>query len=347
MSLEFLWSLPTDEALQAGARQGVAPLRHWINAARAAEVAGFHGLLLPSGPRRPDAWLLAVTLAAHVRQIRFLVGLRPGFVLPAVAAQRAATLLQIAGPRLAFSVLAGGDSAEHRTYGDSVNHDDRFARASEYLHVLRQAWKGRGSGAGLAHQGNHYRLEGGGLHRPPTEPLPPLYIGGGTPAAERVAAEHAQVFFHWAAAPAAFAERLQRVGELAAAHGRSLRFGVRVHLVARDTEAAARAAAHAGVLAPGALQSSAADSYPEEVSPHLFTIPGWPRTSAGPAGGAILVGSHAQVAERLEALHALGVDSFILSADDALGDPLRIAEEILPLVRPAARARAALAPEER
>ncbi|KAF1050120.1 MAG: Alkanesulfonate monooxygenase [Xylophilus sp.] len=260
-----------------------------------------------------------------MRRIRFLVGLRPGFVLPAVAAQRAATLLQIAGPRLAFGVLAGTDTAEHRTYGDVVNHDDRFARAGEFLQVLAQAWKGRGAGGGFAHEGAHYRIDGGGLYRPPAEPLPPLYIGGGTPAAERVAAVHAQVYYHWAAAPAIFAARLRRVADLAAAEGRNLRFGVRAHLVARETEALARRELDR-VSFQSPRVASAAEIY-YEVSPGLWTAAG--------SGRAILVGSHAQVAARLETLHGLGADSFILSADDALDDPLRIAEEVLPLVRAA------------
>lgn len=231
MASEFIWTLPT---AQPGG------LRRWLNVARAAELAGWHALRVPSGPGLPDAWLLAARLAAELPRIRFLVDLQPGLELPAVAAQRAATLQQLTGQRLSLCLPADVDAAHGRHFGDPLNHDDRHARAAQYLQVLRQVWRGRGSGGvGQNFAGDFYRLEAGGLYRPPPEP-PLLYVGGGTPAAERLAAQHGQVAFHWAAPSPELADRVGRLRVLALQQGRALRVGCRVRLPAGRLDEVAR-----------------------------------------------------------------------------------------------------------
>ena len=319
MSAEFIWTLPTDQP---------GGLRRWVNVARAAELAGFQGLRVPSGPQRPDAWLVTARLAAELRQIRFMVELRPGLELPAVTAQRVATLHRLSGRRLELSLLLDVDAGEARSYGDAINHDDRFARATEYLQLLRQVWKGRGAGSGLQHAADFFRVEGGGLYRPLAEP-PPLYIGGATPAAERLAAQQAQAFVHWAAPTPQLAERVARVRRLALQQGRSPSFACRVHLVAEATEAQARARA-LRTVGPTPRSLHGWQRLPMELAPHL-----WLGAGGEGAGGVSLIGSYAQVAEQLDAWQALGVERFILSSNDALDDSMRIAQEVLSLRRPA------------
>jgi len=218
MASEFIWTLRTE----------AGDVRRWANEARAAELAGFQVLRLTSGPGRPDGWLLAARLAMELTRIRFLVDLRPGLELPAVAGQRAATLQHLSGQRLALCLPTDVEAAAARHDGDPLNHDDRHARAAEYLRLLRQLSKGR-TGAGLSVAGEYYRIEGGGLHRPPAEPAP-LYVGGTTPGAERLAAQHAQVIFHAMAPAAELTERIARQRVLALQQGRSLRFGCRLSL---------------------------------------------------------------------------------------------------------------------
>lgn len=335
MSIEFNWHLATEgDARGRDPSDRSATPEHWADVARAAEYAGFHALLIPTGPQRPDAWLVAAALARHTESLRFIVALRPGFVLPAAAAHSVQTLQEITDHRLLLSVLTGGDSSEHHAYGDLVNHDDRFARAGEFLRVVKQAWKGRASGPGFSHHGAHYRVEAAGLLRPLRQ-APTLYLGGASPAAERVAAEHADLYYQWAEPTALLSERIRRVRALAAAQGRSLRVGTRVHLIVRDTESRAWAEADRALQR---LPSGPRSARPLEIAPNLWAGVGLLRGKASSAlasaqTGTALVGDYRQVAARIEEMHALGVDSFIFSGENGLEDALRVSEELLPLVR--------------
>lgn len=339
---EFSWCLsPEGDGRGHILRDPTATAAHWVDVARAAEYAGFHALQVPSGAQRPDAWLVAATLARATRQLRLTVAFRPGFVLPAVAAQSAQTLDELTCQRLALGLLVGGDSAEHRAYGDAVNHDDRFERAAEFIQVVKQAWKGRGGALGFSHRGPHYRVENAGLIRPLREP-PPLHIGGHGPSTERIAAEHADVFVLWGEPPTALAERIRRVRALAAANGRPLRVACRLHLIARDTEIDAWAAADAALRSAwrDAGETPAARQF--ETPSGLWRGVGLLRGRGTARGqprwedGAGLVGTHRAVADRLQELQAIGVDDFVLSGEQGLEDALRLGEEVLPLVRPAA-----------
>lgn len=333
MPIDFHWQLATegDARGRIDADPTAAPA-HWIGVAQAAEHAGFQALLVPSGVQRPDAWLVATTLARHTERLRFIVGLRPGFVLPAAAAQSVQTLQELSGHRLMLTVLTG-DIADHHAYGDAVNHDDRFDRASEFLRLLRLLCRGRPPAGGLHHQGTHYRVECGGLLRPLRE-APLLCIGGSSPAGERVAAEHADLHLHWAEPLEAVAERARRLQALAATAGRPLRLGLRLHVIAQEREADAWRQAGAALHEAG-LEARARAL---EIAPNLWAgygaLRGRPGTAAAPArGGAALVGSYAQVAERLAEYQAAGIDSFLLSGEAGLEDALRFGEELLPLAR--------------
>lgn len=328
MGPTFLWHLATEGDTRGGARDPTGTPAHWAHVALAAEHAGFRGLQVPGGPHRPDPWVTTAWLARQARTLQFLVAFRPGLQQPAPAAQSVASLQQLIGPRLRLSLFAGNDVAEQRAFGDLVHHDDRFARAAEFLAVVRQAWQGRPGGIGFRHDGAHYRIQGGGLVRPLRTP-PPLHLGGMSPAAERVAAEHADVFTLWADTPPRFGERVRRLQALAAGHGRALRFACRAHVIADETEAGAwrRAQALLDRWAPG---SPSARSL--EVSPQVWAGHARLRTPGLVRHGAALVGSHAQVAERLGALHALGADHFVLSGEHGLEDVLRLGEDVLPFV---------------
>jgi alkanesulfonate monooxygenase len=343
MSIEFNWCLPTEgDGRGRVAQERTATPAHWIDVARAAEYAGFHALQIPSGTHRPDAWLVAAALAPHTARLHFTVGFRPGFVLPAVAAQSAQSLDEITGQRLLLSLLVGGDSAEHRAYGDAVNHDDRFERAGEFIHIVKQAWKGRGGALGFNHRGPHYRVENAGLMRPFKQP-PPLCVGGAGPSVERIAAEHADVYVLWGEPAPALAERVRRVRALATAQGRALRIACRLHVIARETEASAWAVADDALRAAWTGAGEAPSARRFEAEPNLWQGVGLLRGKAGRGqprweDGAGLVGSFRAVADRLQELQAAGADSFVLSGEQGLEDALRLGEEVLPLVRPVAAA---------
>ncbi len=332
MTAEFNWYLPTEG--DARGREPQDPTRapaHWANLARAVEYAGFHALMIPTGSYRPDAWLVAAALARQTTRLKFLVALRPGFVLPAVAAESAASLQQLSNQRLLLNVVTGGGPTQHLAYGDPINHDDRYERAAEFLGIVKQVWKGRPAGQGFQHRGRHYRIDEGGLHRPLRQ-APPLYLGGASRTWERVAAVHADVYYPWAEPPQALRERILRLRDDAASAGRTLRIGCRVHLIARPTQERAWAEA-ARLLAQASPASPPARSL--EISPGLWSGARWLRGDPGASSGTGWVGSYAQIAERIHEAQALGVDSFLFSAPSGLEDALRISEEVLPLLRPA------------
>jgi alkanesulfonate monooxygenase SsuD/methylene tetrahydromethanopterin reductase-like flavin-dependent oxidoreductase (luciferase family) len=164
------------------------------------------------------------------RRLEFLVAFRPGFVLPTLAAQQAASFQRLSGGRLRLNIVTGGDPVEQRAYGDFLDHDDRYARTGEFLQVLRRCF----TGERFDFAGAHVQVQGAGLVRPLDAP-PPIYLGGASPAAEEVTARWVDRYLTWGEPPAMVAPRLERVREKAAAAGRTVRFGMRLHVVSRDT----------------------------------------------------------------------------------------------------------------
>jgi alkanesulfonate monooxygenase len=355
---DFLWYLPTHgdgRHLSAGAfHQGERGKRHRLpsieylrQVALAAEAAGFLGTLIPTGSLCEDAWAVAAAVSEHTTRLKSLVAFRPGFVLPAVAAQTAASLQRLTGNRLLLNVVTGGSSTEQRAYGDFLSHDERYERTDEFLSVVRGIWAGKG----FDFHGKHYRVEGGGLAQP-LEKAPTIYFGGASEAAERVAAKHADVYLTWGETPTMLRPRMAQARARAAEHGRQLRFGIRLHLISRDTEAEAWREAQrlldgipSGAIEQAQRQFAESESVGQsrmvslhqgklgdardlEVYPNLWAGVGLVRGGAGTA----VIGDHAQVAARIAEYESLGVDTFIFSAYPNLEEAVRVGEDLLPLL---------------
>jgi alkanesulfonate monooxygenase len=278
------------------------------------------------------------------------VAFRPGLVQPAVAAQTVASFQRLFEGRLLLNVVTGGSSKEQRGFGDFLDHDARYERTAEFLSVARGAWRG----TGFNHTGKHYRIEDGGNAQPLTE-APTIYFGGSSTAAEAVAAEHADVYLSWAETPPAVRERVASVRRQAAAHGRTLRYGIRLHVITRDTEQDAWREAQRLLdnIPQGAIEDArralgASDSVGQsrmlafhrdsknvrdarslEIYPNIWAGIGLVRGGAGVA----LIGSHEQVAARITEFESTGIDTFILSAYPNLEEAVRVGEDLLPLVR--------------
>jgi alkanesulfonate monooxygenase len=352
----FVANVVAREGVGAGSITRPATVDYLAQVARAAEAVGFDGALTPTGSACEDAWILTAALTQHTRRLRFIVAFRPGFVVPALAAQQARSFQRLSGDRLVVNIVTGGDPVEQRAYGDFLSHDDRYARTGEFLDVFRRSWDGET----FDYAGEHVRVEG--LRPSPlAAPRPDIYFGGASPAAERVAARFADVYLAWGEPPDALRERIARVAALAAEGGRRLRFGVRLHVIARDT--AAEAWAEADRLLAGmdpatveAAQQRFArmDSVGQRrmtalntgrrddlvIAPNLWAGVGLVREGAGTA----LVGSHDEVADRLAELHAIGFGEFILSGWPHVEEAYRVGEGVLPRLR--ARVSSTPAPRE-
>ncbi|MBE3012067.1 LLM class flavin-dependent oxidoreductase [Microbispora sp. NEAU-D428] len=309
--------------------------------ARSAEQLGYEAVLTPTGLWCEDAWITTAALTQVTRRLKFLVAFRPGLVSPTLAAHQAATFQRVSGGRLLLNVVTGGDSAEQRRFGDHLDHDQRYARTDEFLAVLRGV-TGLPPGETFSFAGEHFQIEDARVDTGPWG-RPEIFFGGASPAAERVAARQADVYLAWGERPDQIAERLERMRELAAAEGRELRFGIRLHVIGRDTSAQAWAEADRLLsrITPeriAALRKDFATSESVgqrrmyelhggdpgrlEVYPNLWAGYGLVRGGAGTA----LVGSHEEIADRIEEYHALGLDHFILSGQPHLEEAYWFAE---------------------
>ncbi|MFC8068365.1 LLM class flavin-dependent oxidoreductase [Streptomyces sp. NPDC057293] len=355
-SLTFHWFLPTsgdsrdvvggghgapDTATGPGRRRPPT-VAYLGQIARAAENLGFVGALTPTGAWCEDAWLTTAMVSQATERLKFLVAFRPGFVSPTLAAQMASTYQRQTGGRLLLNVVTGGESREQRAYGDFLDKDARYRRTGEFLHVVRELWQG---GTVNLH-GEHLRVEDARLTRVP-DPVPEVYFGGSSPAAVEVAARHADVYLTWGEPPAQVAGKIARLREAAAREGRTLRFGIRLHVITRDTAADAWAEAHRlldgfdpdtvreaqanlahseseGQRRMLALHGGSRDAL--EIHPNLWAGIGLVRGGAGTA----LVGGHDEVAERIAEYHALGIDEFVLSGYPHLEEAYWFGEGVLP-----------------
>jgi len=338
--------LPKVGLFQQGER---APTLEYLRqVVRAAEQARFDAIMVPTASGFEDPWLITAVLVQEVRRLKFLLTLRPGLELPAYTAHRAATLQLLSDNRLALHVVSGSSRFEQRSLGDFLEHDERYARSAEFIEVLQAAW----SGENQRHHGQYYRSGSSPAIAPHVQP-PAIYFGGASSVAEQVAASHAQTYLMWGEPPAMIGERIRRMSELAAAQGRTLRFGLRLHVFAAATADAAwnhvegllkeiprEAIAQAqqqmaryesvGQTRQSSLVQGRTHGVRElEVSANLWAGVGLVRGGAGTA----LVGSYEDVAERIEEYHRLGVDSFILSGYPHLEEAIHLGSELLPLLR--------------
>jgi alkanesulfonate monooxygenase len=312
--------------------------------ARSAEQLGFTGALTPTSSWCEDAWIITAALTQVSEPLKYLVAFRPGVLSPTLAAQMAATYQRVSDGRLLLNVVTGGDDAEQRRFGDHAGKEERYERASEFLHIFRALW----SGEPVDFAGHYFDVRRAQIV--PHAVRPQIYLGGSSPWALDVAAAHADVYLTWGEPPEAVSDKLDRVRERAATVGRELRFGIRLHAIARDSsqEAWAEAQRLLDGLDPGkieraqrvqrtsqsegqrrmhALHGGHTDRL--EVSPNLWAGVGLVRGGAGTA----LVGSHLEVADRIEEYHELGIDEFILSGYPHLEEAYRVGEGVLPELR--------------
>ena len=356
MSLRFHWFLPTngDGRDIVGGGHGVATgtagtirpasLAYLGQIARSAEQLGFEAALTPTGAWCEDAWLTCAMLTEVTERLKFLVAFRPGLISPTLSAQMAATFQRHSAGRLLLNVVTGGESAEQQAYGDFCDKAQRYARCGEFLDIVTRLWRGET----VSEAGEYLHVEGARLSRRP-DPVPELYFGGSSAAAGPVAARYTDVYLTWGEPPAAVDTKLRWMEGLAREAGRTLRYGIRLHVITRDTAEEAWRQAHRLIAGIDegmirAVQEGLGRSESEgqrrmrelhggsldrlEVSPNLWAGVGLVRGGAGTA----LVGSHTEVADRIEEYARLGLSEFILSGYPHLEEAYWFGEGVLPIL---------------
>ncbi|MBK0090038.1 FMNH2-dependent alkanesulfonate monooxygenase [Erwinia sp. S59] len=348
-NINVFWFLPTHgDGRYLGTTEGGRPvdLAYLQQVALAADNLGYYGVLIPTGKSCEDSWLVASALAPITKRLRYLVAVRPGLQPPTLAARMATTLDRLSEGRLLINVVTGGDPVENKGDGIFLNHSERYEVTKEFLDVYSRLMRGEK----VDYEGQHIHVEGAEVLFPPVqENGPPLYFGGSSEAAIDVAAEQIDTYLTWGEPPEQVAEKLAVVRELAKARGRKLEYGIRLHVIVRETEQEAKAAAEklighldedtiaqaqkifarmdsAGQARMSALHRGSRDNL--YIAPNLWAGVGLVRGGAGTA----LVGSPEQVAERIREYQALGVTNFILSGYPHLEEAHRVAELLLPLL---------------
>jgi alkanesulfonate monooxygenase len=334
----------------------VADFHYYRQVAIAADSLGYEGVLLPTGRSCEDSWVVAASLIECTRRLKFLIALRPGLVLPVQSARMAATFDRLSGGRLLLNLVTGGDPEELAGDGLFLPHAERYGLSAEFLKVWREVLSASHDGESIDHEGRQLKVQGGRLLYPPVQrPYPPVFFGGSSEEAHELAAEQVDTYLTWGEPPAAVATKLADVRARAQARGRALEYGIRLHVIVRETEDEAWAAAaelvqhiDEKVLAAAQAKFASMDSVGQrrmaelnkgklnkadvreglEISPNLWAGVGLVRGGAGTA----LVGSPQQVADRLEEYADLGFEYFVLSGYPHLEEAYRFAELVFPLL---------------
>jgi alkanesulfonate monooxygenase len=342
---EFAWfaALCDDDYEQLGVPNLdlLSSIEHCASIVAAAEAGGFDNILLPSGYLLGiDAVTFAAAMSQRTTTIKLLVAVRMGELWLPQLARQMATLRQMLGERLTINIISS------ELPGETLPSAPRYQRTLESMHGLRTLLCGNRlvtTGDWLNLDIDPPRITVGGS-------CPPLYFGGMSADAQAVAAEAADVYLMWPDTMDAVAETISTMRAAAADHGRNLRFGYRVHVVVRETEALARAAADfllakLDAATGDAIRAKSLDSqsfgvrqqaelrdaadHDGYIEPNLWTGIGRARSGCGAA----IVGDPDQVVAKLNRYRALGIDSFILSGYPHRDECERFGQLVLPKLK--------------
>ncbi|SPL70952.1 LLM class flavin-dependent oxidoreductase [Acinetobacter stercoris] len=371
MSVEFLWRIPVhgdgrrahnlhtrgewNQLKPNQAPQRVAPQhddQHFAyfdyikQVAQAADIVGFHGVLIPAFPQTEEPWVWASALARETRRLRFLIAIQPWFIHPAYASQMAASLQRVSNGRVEWNVISGGGGEQQRSYGDFIAHDQRYARTNEFLDFV----KGYTHHSPFNYDGEFYRVENGGLRYPMNQyEVPRIWLAGASDASLHVAGRHAQIHLTWGEPVAQQKQVIDQTKAFFEKHypDSKVKFGMRIDVLARPTEEQAYqelrlmhetiAKENLGFeksdtesVGAKRQQALAQSSRFEDLFVSENFWAGMSKVRGGPNG--IIVGSYEQVAQRLQEYIDIGVEHFILASNPHLEEAYRIGEEVLPLL---------------
>ena len=315
---------------------------HCRDIALGAESGGYDNLLLPSGYTLGiDSVAFAAAIAPLLRRIQLLMAVRIGEMWPPQLARQIATIDEILGGRLTVNIISSD------LPGQTLESGPRYQRTLEYMQVLRTLLNGEP----VAFHGDFLDLE---LDPPrllsgrePSAACPPFYFGGLSENAREVAAQAADVFLMWPDTMEGVEKTIADVRERAARHGRTVRFGYRAHVIVRETEEAARAAARrllsrlegdtgeqirARSLDTTSIGNARQAQLRDEASGDGFVEPGlWTGIGRARSGaGAAIVGDPDQVLAKLRGYQELGLEAFILSGYPHIAEGDLFARHVLP-----------------
>jgi alkanesulfonate monooxygenase len=346
--LDIFWFIPVSgDGSYLGTSEGHRPpsFPYLKQIAQAADQLGYGGVLIPTGRNCDDPFITAAALIPHTERLRFLLALRPGTQSPTFAARQAAALDRISNGRFIVNLVTGGNPSELAGDGIHFGHDERYAHSAEFLSVYNSLL----AGERVDLDGKYIKVKGARQEFPAVQkPRPEVWFGGSSDAGLDVAAEHSDVYLTWGEKLDEVEQKLDAVRARARAKGRTVRFGLRIHLIVRETdEAAWRAADELISRLPDSAIAAAQKKFAEEsdsigqhrmsalhggqrdkleIAPNLWAGIGLVRGGAGTA----LVGSPQTVAARLREYQALGIETVIASGYPHLEEAYKVAELLFP-----------------
>jgi len=312
---------------------------------------GYAGALIATLPGGTDPWTLATGLAMGTRQMKFIVAQYAGVISPLWLAQMAAGVDQISNGRLIINIIMGAGPSAPKL-GISDNHEERYALAEEYWGIFRRLMKGET----VTHEGKYVNIKNAALLMEPVQkPYPELMMGGSSASGLAFAARHADCWLSLGVPPPIFAEKVAKVKEMAAAHGRKLRFGIRAYVIVRETVEEAWAAAQwqydrmdaeavqrrldklantdaegdgllATLIKPGKALPKDARAF--EIHPGLWGGIGLIRQGTGTT----LVGDPEGVAALMREYEKAGAEVFILGNYPHIEEAYRFSDMVMPLL---------------
>ena len=346
--LDFFWFIPVSgdgSYLGSETRNRAPDFAYLKEIAQAVDRLGFGGVLLPTGKNCDDPWAIAAALASHTQRLRFLAALRPGVASPTYFARQAAAIDRLSNGRFIVNIVTGGNPGELAGDGVFLPHDERYKHTAEFLTVFNGLLAGRK----VDFEGDHVKVKGAQLAFRPVQQKFPVWFGGSSDPAIDVAAEHVDVYLTWGEPLDQVAEKIERVRKRAKAHGRKVKFGLRLHFVVRETEDEAWAAADRLIAnLSDAVIATAQEKFAREsdsigqrrmsalhgagrrenlvIAPNLWAGVGLVRGGAGTA----LVGDPQTVAKRLREYQDLGIETIIGSGYPHLEEAYQVAELLFP-----------------
>jgi alkanesulfonate monooxygenase len=359
MSVEFIGYISNNNSSETIVRSGPVLDRYHIETvAKAHENAGFDRVLLAFHSTTPDGLQVGQHVLSVTDRLNVLIAQRPGFTAPTLLARQLATIDQFSGGRVALHVITGGNATELKQDGNILDDkDERYARTSEFLDVVRAEWS---SDKPFSYRGKYYQVENGFAQLKPYHNSGiPIFVGGGSDAAIEVAGKHADTFALWGESYAQVRDVTARVRAAAAKHGRPTpRFSLSVRPILADTEEKAWAKAEAILDRATALQDKTgyrkpADGHATAGARRLLALADqgtridkrlWTeiaKLTGANSNTTALVGTPEQVAEVFGDYYDLGISHFLIRGFDPLIDAIEYGRELIPLTRQLIAARGA------
>jgi alkanesulfonate monooxygenase len=321
--------------------------RYLRQVAGAVDHLGYSGALFATGAH--DTWVLSSSLARETERMRFLIAVHPPLISPVLAAKMTATFDQFSNGRTILNIVSG-DVNTLQANGVSLDHSERYAYTSEWVKIWRRVLNGEV----VDFDGKYLKVKGGKVALPPVQkPAPPIWFGGASPEALESAAENVDTYLSWGEPPGPTRERIERIRELAAKHGRAdkMRFGIRLYIITRDTDEQAWDATrdlmeHMDEGSIAAIQGmfKNTDSVGQQrmtalhggkVPDDVHDLEVYPNMWGGlglvrPGPGTAIVGSPETVLKTIEEYREAGIETFIVSGIPLLEEAYRVSEQILP-----------------